>query len=203
MFVNVIRTLWSKATPDDERKTKGMVAITSAPVALALAQLIGRSKKYPSLVNEGIVALTLLTLYGKGGSFSTVFPCASGVYYASTADYVLDAITLPLPQEAQINADGPSAEANDLTSPVTTPRRALDMIMAIFTSTSKRFPEEMRANICVLLGHIGRAGAVTEDRVIELKKLKEEVRPKLEDAKNIEQQSKLQQSSLKALQLWS
>ncbi|KAI0306358.1 hypothetical protein B0F90DRAFT_1808081 [Multifurca ochricompacta] len=43
------------------------------------AQLVGRSKKYPILVNEGIVALTLLSI--------------------QSANIVLDAITTPLPHE--------------------------------------------------------------------------------------------------------
>lgn len=75
VFVNVIRTLWSQITPASEKRTASMNAITTPSVALALAQLIGRSKKYPILINEGMVALTLLSLHGRGGMLHLSPPC--------------------------------------------------------------------------------------------------------------------------------
>lgn len=75
VFVNVIRTLWSQVTPASEKRTASMNAITTPSVALALAQLIGRSKKYPILINEGMVALTLLSLHGRGGMLHLSSPC--------------------------------------------------------------------------------------------------------------------------------
>lgn len=68
VFVNVIRTLWHEDTPDDDRRRAAMRAVCAPPVAFALAQLVGRSKKYPILINEGIVALTLLSL--NSGAFA-------------------------------------------------------------------------------------------------------------------------------------
>jgi hypothetical protein len=72
VFVNVIRTLWHEDTPDDKQRKAAMGIISSQSVALALAQWIRRSKRYPILINEGIVALTLLSLQS-GGSFWPVF----------------------------------------------------------------------------------------------------------------------------------
>ena len=69
VIVNVVRTLWSQATPDGDQRKNSMNIITEPSVALALAQLIGRSKKYPMLINEGMVALTLLSLTAPGGTF--------------------------------------------------------------------------------------------------------------------------------------
>lgn len=63
MFVNMIRTLWHEDTPDGEQRKAAMGVVSSPPVALSLAQLVGRSKRYPILINEGIVALTLLSLH--------------------------------------------------------------------------------------------------------------------------------------------
>lgn len=63
VFVNVIRTLWHEDTPDGEKRKGAMGIVSTAPIALALAQLVGRSKRYPILINEGIVALTLLSLH--------------------------------------------------------------------------------------------------------------------------------------------
>jgi len=63
VFVNVIRTLWHEDTPDGEKRKAAMGIVSTGPVALTLAQLVGRSKRYPILINEGIVALTLLSLH--------------------------------------------------------------------------------------------------------------------------------------------
>ncbi|THH12748.1 hypothetical protein EW146_g7403 [Bondarzewia mesenterica] len=184
VFVNIIRTLWSQATVEGERRKKAMDAVTIPAVALTLAQLIGRSKKYPILINEGIVALTLLSLHGAG------------------ADYALDAITTPLPQEAYKNSNTQFADTGDVGSPVTAPGRALDMLMVALQGHSARLPEEVRVNVCALLGQIGRAGVVSSERAAELAKLKGEVRPLLETAANTEQPTKLKLSAAKALQLW-
>ena len=73
VFVNVIRTLWHEETPDEEQRKTAMTIISSPPVALALAQLVRRSKRYPILINEGIVALTLLSLQS-GASSSRFSP---------------------------------------------------------------------------------------------------------------------------------
>ena len=63
VFVNVIRTLWHENTPDGEKRKAAMGIVSTGPIALTLAQLVGRSKRYPILINEGIVALTLLSLH--------------------------------------------------------------------------------------------------------------------------------------------
>jgi hypothetical protein len=63
VFVNMIRTLWHEDTTDGEQRRAGMGIVSTAPIALTLAQLVGRSKRYPILINEGIVALTLLSLH--------------------------------------------------------------------------------------------------------------------------------------------
>lgn len=72
VLVNVIKTLWSNdaGSADGERakrKQKAMDAVATRSCASALAQLIGRSKKYPILINEGVVALTLLSTHSAGG----------------------------------------------------------------------------------------------------------------------------------------
>jgi hypothetical protein len=63
VFVNVIRKLWHEDTPGGEQRRVAMRTVSAPPVALALAQLVGRSKRYPILINEGIVALTVLSLH--------------------------------------------------------------------------------------------------------------------------------------------
>lgn len=71
VLVNVIKSLWSSdVLPDTTLQKQRQDAIQSvlAPAyGEALASLVGRSMKYPLLVNEGIVALTLLSTQKDGG----------------------------------------------------------------------------------------------------------------------------------------
>lgn len=67
VLVNVIKSLCSSTgnlqDPQRVSATKTIVTLSSAT---ALAQLLGRSKKYIILLNEAIVALLLLVLHGGG-----------------------------------------------------------------------------------------------------------------------------------------
>lgn len=88
MLVNVVKSLWStdpiasptidleetgsgsgsKAILEKQRKRAAAIrAVLTSESALALATLVGRSGKYPLLVNEGVVALTLLSTHKDGG----------------------------------------------------------------------------------------------------------------------------------------
>jgi hypothetical protein len=71
VLVNVIKSLWSSDTsPDTSMQKRRQQTIQSVLVpasAETLASLIGRSMKYPLLVNEGVVALTLLSTHKDGG----------------------------------------------------------------------------------------------------------------------------------------
>ena len=72
MLVNAVKSLWSTdpKTLDEERaKTResAMKAIVTEPCVSALARLVGRSKRYPTLINEGVVALSLISTHPNGG----------------------------------------------------------------------------------------------------------------------------------------
>lgn len=79
VLVNVIKSLWSNeyaktahVQPDEEKKVKKELAITqllTPECAFALASLVGRSGRYPILVNEGIVAMSLLSTRKEAGRF--------------------------------------------------------------------------------------------------------------------------------------
>ncbi|GJE87202.1 hypothetical protein PsYK624_032850 [Phanerochaete sordida] len=172
VFVNAIKTLWSadaasKEADWAERRKEAMEKLVTPQCAAALAQLIGRSKKYAILINEGVVALSLLSTHATGGLV------------------VLDAIMNPLPVETPRSgafavpmSAGPAADS----PAVGTPRRALDMLVSCLRNPDGRLPAEVRANICALLGHLGRAGVVPESRAHDLRVLQEECREVLEGA---------------------
>lgn len=182
VFVNVIRTLWHEDTAVDERQRAAMLVLRSPPVAVALAQLVGRSKKYPILINEGIVALTLLSL--------------------ESPNVVLDAITTPLPQEVSGSSAPASAAESEIGSPMNAPGRAVDLLAYLLKGRGANVPEEVRANACVLLGQVAREGGVGPERVPEVVKLKAELRPLLTSAAEAEKDSRLKTAATGALRRW-
>ena len=75
VLVNVVKTLWMverDLNPADKRQKKREQCISlvlNKECAGMLTSLVGRSSKYPILVNEGIVAITLLSTHRLGGEF--------------------------------------------------------------------------------------------------------------------------------------
>jgi len=172
VFVNAVKTLWSADASNKEadwaqRRKEAMEKLVTPQCAAALAQLIGRSKKYAILINEGIVALSLLSTHSNGGLV------------------VLDVIMNPLPVETPRSgaftvpvSAGPAADS----PAVGTPRRALDMLASCLRNEDGRVPAEVRANICALVGHLGRPGIVPDSRAHDLRVMQEELRELLEGA---------------------
>lgn len=81
VLVNAVKSLWSTDPKTlDEGKVKkredAMKAIVTEPCVSALARLIGRSKRYPTLINEGVVALSLVSTHPNGGALSPSFSCS-------------------------------------------------------------------------------------------------------------------------------
>lgn len=74
VLVNVIRSLWAveppSQTPSQERQRNRETAtrlVLTQESADVLAVLLARSGRYPVLVNESVVALTLLSMHHDGG----------------------------------------------------------------------------------------------------------------------------------------
>ncbi|RPD66031.1 hypothetical protein L226DRAFT_530170 [Lentinus tigrinus ALCF2SS1-7] len=169
VLVNAVKSLWSTdpKTLDEERAKRRqttMKAVATEPCVSALARLIGRSKRYPTLINEGVVALSLISTHPNGGTL------------------VLDSLLNPLPAEAIRTTSQPlSAVSATEGSPVVGPRRALDMLISVLRDSSAlNVPPEVRANVCALLGHLGRKGVVAEDRATDLQRMKESTRVLIE-----------------------
>lgn len=176
-----------------------MQAVVNPQCAAALAQLIGRSKKYPILVNEGVIALSLISTRTGGGVI------------------VLDSIMNPLPSEvnarggaAPISAGGPLTAGNGVDSPVMGPRRALDRLVAVLRAPSTSEPQaprtpiipvEVRANVCALVGRLGRKGVVPEDRIRDLQAMKESLKEILEHA--TKEGNEVATAAKRVLEAWS
>lgn len=75
VLVNVVKTLWftdraNVGTEERQKKReKSIAAVLTTEVVTTLTALIGRSNKYPILVNEGLVAISLLCTHKQGGVF--------------------------------------------------------------------------------------------------------------------------------------
>lgn len=88
VLVNVVKSLWFTDRADvgtEERQKKRercIAAVLTPEVVTTLTALIGRSNKYPILVNEGLVAISLLCTHKLGGMF---FP----FYYSSISRFNL------------------------------------------------------------------------------------------------------------------
>ena len=80
VIVNLTKSLWSSDPAIEQRnaeenqtrqqkRERAIQALVTPPCIDALAALAGRSVKYPILINEAIVALSLLSTHRDGGKF--------------------------------------------------------------------------------------------------------------------------------------
>ncbi|GBE82337.1 hypothetical protein BKA93DRAFT_760564 [Sparassis latifolia] len=190
VLVNVIKSLWSsdRSSLDAERRRSAVNAVLTPKCTSALARLVGRSKRYPVLINEGVVALSLLSTDPHG------------------ATLVLDAIMNPLPSEVILQPQSqPMSAATSEGSPTGGPRRALDMLITILKDADQSMPFEMRANVCAVLAHLGRKGAIGEERASDVARMKDSTREYLESAASGSDGSALLVSSAakRVLEAWA
>ena len=73
VLANVIKTVFANLSSTDQRRKAARKAVATPENANALAALIGRSKKYPMLISEAVVALSFLTAQERGGGFLSAF----------------------------------------------------------------------------------------------------------------------------------
>lgn len=100
VLVNAVKSLWSgdivpsspitpsvngtttgAAEEKQRRRQKAMKYILTPECASALANLVGRSAKYPLLVNEGVVALSLMATQKIASTFHAITIARSFAYF--------------------------------------------------------------------------------------------------------------------------
>lgn len=161
--------------------------LTTEETADALAELVGRNIKYHVLLNEGIIALTLLASQSGGGTFwprlvlVTVSILTGYVFNPRLVPHVLPALVSPLGPENPSPQPRPMSQSSQATSQSGgSASTALEMLVAILTDKGpKPFPPELRANACSLLSSVGAGGAnITDaDGTDVLEMVKEATRP--------------------------
>ncbi|KAJ7452474.1 hypothetical protein B0H11DRAFT_293903 [Mycena galericulata] len=225
VLVNVIKSLWSNdpsASPanvamtatlqginsadalvDNQRKRhESMQTVLTPECAFALASLVGRSAKYPLLVNEGVVALSLMSTIKAGGPIALTAILTPLPYDASP----------PEPPSAPPSASSELTSGSDVSSPVVTtpstsrgrlpiPRNALDMLIAVLKNVDNpvNFQVEVRVNVCSFLAQLTRHTSGPE-----LMRVKDSVRPVVESlSENLQKEEMLVKATNKLLDLWA
>ncbi|KAG1890945.1 hypothetical protein F4604DRAFT_1703479 [Suillus subluteus] len=204
IVVNLIRSLWTNERRDEllseeelqarqQKRVKVMDALFTPACADTLAALIGRSAKHPILINEGVVASSLLNIHRDGGIL------------------VLNALTVLLPVEVTPSSTGPastiaSTSSETMESPIVfsptgasskipSVRHALDQLVVSLKSEST--PAKVRTKLCAFLGQISKRG--TGDG---LQRLKDATRPILKELVSVHGQSMLGSAAKKVLDVW-
>lgn len=196
IIVNLVKSLWSNDSPKEyrsveeiqvrqQKRDKAITLLLSPSCTEALVALLGRSLKYPVLVNEAVVALSLLSTHRDGGSL--VLRAIVAPLPAEVMPGIPNSMTIPATPSTSSEAESPS-----IWSPGARHRppqsRALDHLVYVLRNVSKNddaaglrsaatsYPNEVRANVCSLLGQVTKHTSGGD-----VDALKEEVKPVLED----------------------
>jgi hypothetical protein len=166
VLFNVIKTLWGAPTDSEGALASAKSKICQPATATALAEMVRSGSKYPILVNEGIVALTLLSTSAAG------------------AEVVADELTRPQRRGSADSEDNTMSTehrtprrrgttdslASNASQPPPPPEDALGMIIYVLSRRDARMPPQYASNACSLLIAIfeatkGSAPASTSDEM--------------------------------------
>ncbi|EJD06025.1 uncharacterized protein FOMMEDRAFT_104451 [Fomitiporia mediterranea MF3/22] len=194
VLVNIVKSLCSSTGDLNEPRRKAAIkAVTNAESATTLARLLGRSKKHVILLNESIVSMCLLALQSGG------------------ALLVLDAVVANLPKEIpppsrqnSLNSESVPSSGGTPSAPVTAPKTALEVLVSILQNLEGRIPAELRANLCQLLGEIGRDSLKTEslEHHEKVEQVRQASRDMLQSLKGSPDSLALSAAAGKALDSW-
>jgi len=160
-----------------------MTTVLTMESTSTLANLIWRSGKYPVLVNEGIIAMSLLCTHEAGGAL------------------VLEALMMPFNGKSAVDGVSPASTVNANNSFLTpssrndglpVPEHALDMLVNVLRNVDNpvNFPIEVRVNTCTFLLQLQRY--VSSDSLAPIRGIVlPVVRQVAEDSQEVEQEEKL------------
>ncbi|KZO95175.1 hypothetical protein CALVIDRAFT_483060 [Calocera viscosa TUFC12733] len=156
VLVNVIKSLCQTSDtskiPEQERKS-AVDRLVNTRSTTALGELISRSQKYPVLLNEGIVAMTLLATQSHG------VPHVLSAFFSSSPS---TSTTTPSSTTFSLPGSAPTSP----TAPVLVPDSpTVATLVTILVNADGKYQPELRANVCSLLAAMGRRipGAAEED----------------------------------------
>lgn len=199
VLVNVVKSLWfSERTlgPSEERQKKKdqCISILLTPeCATTLTALIARSNRYPILVNEGIVAISLLSTHKLGG------PLVLEALTTTLNGNLVTEEPLSANSEASSSLPTPSSRNDGLL----VPRHALDMLVFALRNVDNpvNFPLEVRVNICTFFLQLQRYSSA------HLARVKDVVLPVVEqvaeDSEDVVGEEKLAKAAKLLFETWT
>lgn len=175
VLVNVAKTLWSGA--QDQQRLQSRQKLVSNAVVVALAEMVRSSPKYPVLVNEGIMAMTLLASERDQHGAQLVASAlisdpateelnalaanANTLEDSSSSTPLRDSNTNKQPQRnssTTVKKDRiPSRKttmdslASQSSQPLSPPKTSADMISTVLARRDARMPPQFASNACVFV----------------------------------------------------
>ncbi|CDU22695.1 uncharacterized protein SPSC_01325 [Sporisorium scitamineum] len=181
VLVNVVKSLWTSArssSSDVEAFSEEAVLAARSrtvrrDVIQALAEMVRTSPKYPVLVNEGIIALTLVGSEKIGAELVSLSLLAEPAKADEDedeemgSDNEMDALRTPRRRSTV------DSSASTSSHPLPPPERALDMVNLVLARRDARMPPQFACNACALVlslchatqGATSSTGAVGQDAV--------------------------------------
>ncbi|CCF52936.1 uncharacterized protein UHO2_03370 [Ustilago hordei] len=198
VLVNVVKSLWNSASrPSSELSEETLFSarkkLVRRDVIQSLAEMVRTSPKYPVLVNEGIIALTLVGSERMGAELVSLSLLTKPT--KPTADEEEDEEMASDSEAAALRAprrrSTVDSSASTSSHPLPPPACALDMVNLVLARRDARMPPQFASNACALAISLCRAttaigegesrGAVGQEAV---KKCLTQTKPVLERLKD-------------------
>lgn len=154
-LVTTIKSLWS-ASPHDQagERNEAKRLLVTEPVISSLSEMVRGSSKYPVLVNEGILALTLLASEEHGPPMvSQALLKSPSVPEQESAPITQEqqpshALDHPLLPQRQTTLD---SLASNTSPSLPVIRSAADMVLIVLSRRDARMPPHFASNACALV----------------------------------------------------
>ncbi|PWZ02260.1 hypothetical protein BCV70DRAFT_210422 [Testicularia cyperi] len=160
VLVNVVKSLWSSSTgtgvnasASEQLVGAARRKVTRRDVIQALAEMVRTSPKYPVLVNEGILALTLVGTERSGAELVSLSLLSEPSKVKGTS---LDGDESDVENEGELRGKPKRKSTGDSTAssssnPLPPPATAMDMVNSVLSRRDARMPPQFASNACVLV----------------------------------------------------
>ena len=183
VLVNVVKSLWTSARSSSGSEMVSEEAVAAArrnvvrrDVIQALAEMVRTSPKYPVLVNEGIIALTLVGSERMGSELVSLSLLAEPTKASADQDedeeMGLDHEEASAALRTTRRRSTVDSSGSTSSHPLPPPECALDMVNLVLARRDARMPPQFACNACALVLSLCHAtqgtsstGAVGQDAV--------------------------------------
>jgi len=183
VLVNVVKAIFSNkgsSDADDPRLQDAMALVIKPEYSSRLAEMLARSQKYPILINESLVSMTLIAARSNGEGIIKALTTAS--------------VSHPVQASPVEDAEPQGAEQR--------PTTASQAIVELLSDKEGKLPPEIKANACSLITAVARVpaeGPCKEERALFKQEVYQSLQEAAERTKTSDQISMLQDSLNRAL----